>query len=116
MSNDDGPVDLRSLYVRASTQKAALTRARKALELSISALCDTPASDHFFQQLKQNLEKYRLLRDEVLGIYDHIRSQVAEDKFTKDFGKQEKEIEADYDTVEEAKGNCGISDGVNEFS
>ena len=102
MSNDDGPVDLRSLYVRASTQKAALTRARKALELSISALCDTPASDHFFQQLKQNLEKYRLLRDEVLGIYDHIRSQVAEDKFTKDFGKQEKEIEADYERVEEA--------------
>ena len=62
----------------------------------------TPASDHFFQQLKQNLEKYRLLRDEVLDIYDHIRSQVAEDKFTKDFGKQEKDTEADYERVEEA--------------
>ena len=102
MSNDEGPGDLRSLYVSASTKKAALTRARKALELSIGALSGTPASDHFFQQLKQNLEKYRLLRDEVLDIYDHIRFQVAEDKFTKDFGKQEKEIETDYERVEEA--------------
>ena len=100
MSNDEGPGDLRSLYVSASTKKAALTRARKALELSIGALSGTPASDHFFQQLKQNLEKYRLLRDEVLDIYDHIRFQVAEDKFTKDFGKQEKEIETDYERAQ----------------
>ena len=56
----------------------------------------------FFEELKKNVTKYRELRDVVLDIYDNIRVQVTEQKFVKDFGKQQANIEADYEKVEEA--------------
>ena len=52
--------------------------------------------------MKKNVTKYRELRDVVLDIYDNIRVQVTEQKFAKDFGKQQADIEGDYEKVEEA--------------
>ena len=93
---------LQELYVKASTKKAALTRSKKALEFAITALREAPASDHFFQDLKRNLSKYRDNRDTVLDIYDTIQAQVADTKYKKDFAKNEAQIDSDYDKLEEA--------------
>ena len=103
MSGDESETSLlQELYVRASTKKGALTRSKKALDFALVALREAPASEHFFEELKKNLSKYRELRDVVLDIYDTIKAQVAEGKYKKDFGRQESEIEADYEKVEDA--------------
>ena len=98
---EEEEVDLQELYVKASTKKGALTRSRKAVDFAVTALREAPASEHFFEELKKNLTKYRDLRDIVLEIYDNIHAQVAEAKFVKDFGKQQADIEADYEKIEE---------------
>ena len=99
---EGGAAYLQQLYLQASTRKGALTRSKKALDFSITALREAPASEHFFEELKKNVTKYRELRDVVLDIYDNIRVQVTEQKFAKDFGKQQADIEGDYEKVEEA--------------
>ena len=99
---EGGEAYLQQLFLQASTRKGALTRSKKALDFSITALREAPASEHFFEELKKNVTKYRELRDVVLDIYDNIRVQVTEQKFAKDFGKQQADIEADYEKVEEA--------------
>jgi len=95
-------VDLKELYTRAATKKGSLTRAKKALDFAVTALKEAPASVHFFEDLKKQLTKYRTLRDAVLDTYDEISSQISQEKFQKDFGKQSNEIEADYEKIEEA--------------
>ena len=92
---------LTDLYAKASTKKAALTRAKKALNHAIVALSEAPASEYFFSELTQAVTKYRSQREIVLELYDTISSQVDEEKFRKDFGKQSSEIEKDYDQIED---------------
>ena len=99
---EDDVTPLQDLYVKASTKKGALTRSKKALEFAIVALREAPASEHFFEELKKNLSKYRHLRDIVLDIYDNIQAQVTDAKFVKDFGKQQADIEADYEKIEDS--------------
>ena len=100
--NDRDRTPLQELYVKASTKKGALTRSKKALDFSIKALQDSPSSDHFAEELKKNLKKYRDSREVVLDIYDNIETQIEHAKFTKDFGKQQSEIESDYEKIEDA--------------
>ena len=102
MASDGESDTLQELYVKASTKKGALTRSRKALEFAIQALREAPSSDHFAEELKRNLKKYRDLREVVLDIYDTIQAQVDGAKFNKDFGKQQSEIESDYEKIENA--------------
>ena len=99
--SEEEEVNLQELYVKASTKKGALTRSKKAVDFAITALREAPASEHFFEELKKNLTKYRDLRDVVLDTYDSIHAQVADAKFGKDFGKQQADIEADYEKIEE---------------
>ena len=95
-------LQLQGLYMKASTKKAAVTRQKKAFDFALAATREAPASEHFFEELKRNLSKYRELRDAVMDIYDSIRALVGESKYKKDFGKQESEIEGDYDKIEDA--------------
>ena len=71
---------LTDLYAKASTKKAALTRAKKALNHAIFALSEAPASEYFFSELTQAVTKYRSQREIVLELYDTISSQVDEDE------------------------------------
>ena len=92
MTSDEESDTLQELYVKASTRKGGLTRSRKALDFALQALREAPSSDHFAEELKKNLKKYRDLREVVLDIYDKIQAQVDSAKFNKDFGKQQSEI------------------------
>ena len=82
-------LQLQGLYMKASTKKAAVTRQKKAFDFALAAMREAPSSEHFFEELKRNLSKYRELRDAVMDIYDSIRALVGESKYKKDFGKQE---------------------------
>ena len=100
--DEEDAVALQDLYVKASTKKGALTRSKKAVDFALTALREAPASEHFFEELKKNLTKYRDLRDVVLDIYDNIHAQVADSKFSKDFGKQQSDIESSYEKIEDS--------------
>ena len=102
MASDEESDTLQELYVKAATRKGALTRSKKALDFALQALQEASSSDHFAEELKKNLKKYRDLREIVLDIYDKIQAQVDSAKFNKDFGKQQSEIESDYDKIENA--------------
>ena len=99
MASDEESDTLQELYVKAATRKGALTRSKKALDFALQALQEASSSDHFAEELKKNLKKYRDLREIVLDIYDKIQAQVDSAKFNKDFGKQQSEIESDYEKI-----------------
>ena len=55
--DEEDAVALQDLYVKASTKKGALTRSKKAVDFALTALREAPASEHFFEELKKNIER-----------------------------------------------------------
>ena len=102
MSGDEGETNpLQGLYTKAATTKRSLTRSKKDLQLGLRALQEAPSSTHFFEELLKYQAVYRDRRTKVYDIYDKIEEQISDDLFKKDFGKQCKDIEKDYDALEE---------------
>ena len=92
---------LQELYTKAANAKRSLSRSKKDLQLGLKALHEAPSSSHFFDELVKSQTIYRERRIKVYDIYDSIEDQISDELFKKDFGKQCKEIEKDYDVLEE---------------
>ena len=102
MSADEGETNpLQELYIKAASAKRSLTRSKKDLQLGLRALQEAPSSSHFFDELLKYQAFYRERRTKVYDIYDKIEEQISDELFKKDFGKQCKDIEKDYDALEE---------------
>ena len=92
---------LQDLYTKAANAKRSLTRSKKDLQLGLKALQGAPSSSHFFDELLDYQAIYRERRTKVYDVYDRIEDQIADELFKKDFSKQCKEIERDYEALEE---------------
>ena len=102
MSGDEEEANpLQELYTRAATTKRSLTRSKKDLQLGLRALQEAPSSSHFFDELIKYQAVYRERRTRVYDVYDRIEDQISDELFKKDFGKQCKDIEKDYEALEE---------------
>ena len=101
-SDEGSAVDLPRLYKQAANAKRSLTRAKKEFQNSIKALSEAVSSQHFFDELLKSQDTYKKKRIAVFEIYDNIEDEVSDEKFQSDFGRQTKEIEKDYDGLEEA--------------
>ena len=100
-SDEDSAIALPRLYKKAANAKRSLTRAKKEFQNSLKALREAASSDHFFEELLKTQEVYKDKRIAVFEIYDAIEDEVSETKFEQDFGRQTKEIERDFDMLEE---------------
>ena len=92
---------LQELYTKAANAKRSLTRSKKDLQLALKALQEAQSSSHFFEELVKYQSIYRERRLKVYDIYDRIEDQISDELFKKDYGKQCKEIERDYEVLEE---------------
>ena len=102
MSGEEEEVNpLQELYTRAATTKRSLTRSKKDLQLGLRALQEAPSSSHFFDELIKYQAVYRERRTKVYEVYDKIEDQISDELFKQNFGKQCKEVEKDYEALEE---------------
>ena len=100
-SDEESAIDLPKLYKKAANAKRSLTRAKKEFQNALKALTEAVSSQHFFEELIKVQEIYKERRIMVFEIYDTIEDEVSHEKFEADFGRQTKEIEGDFDVLEE---------------
>ena len=100
-SDEESVIALPKLYKKAANAKRSLTRAKKEFQNALKALREAASSQHFFEELLKAQELYKDKRIAVFEIYDAIEDEVSEQKFEVDFGRQTKEIERDFDVLEE---------------
>ena len=100
-SDEESAIDLPKLYKKAANAKRSLTRAKKEFQNALKALTEAVSSQHFFEELIKVQEIYKERRIMVFEIYDTIEDEVSQEKFEADFGRQTKEIEGDFDVLEE---------------
>ena len=74
---------------------------KKDLQLGLRALQEAPSSSHFFDELIKYQAVYRERRTKVYEVYDKIEDQISDELFKQNFGKQCKEVEKDYEALEE---------------
>ena len=94
-------VPVQELYTKAANAKRSLNRSKKDLQMGLKALQEVPGSSYFFDQLVHYQGVYRERRTKVYDLYDKIEDQIPSETFKKDFGKPIKDLEKDYDVLEE---------------